>query len=915
MRTKLLSLFLALTFAFTLVPTQLVGSVAEEIPDGIELYAEEPTEEPTAEPTVDPTEEPTAEPIVDPTEEPTAEPTVDPTEEPTAEPTVESTPEPTEDIGFNIDPNKTVAENPDFTSGYVMIIRESEMYIDAEAANVLLKVKKAQYAYAISRIDIGATRDRVQIAINTKDGIQEGYLASGDVRPLSEEEIEKYLRAAERDEKSKVYSTAILLMSETVALVTPGNGAPVLVGEDGVPLADFVPGDGTEKSYTGDTYTMTVIPGEARSIDDSQSKAAFRITSLSVNGTSASPYIGTLDKKLTFKVSMTGGTRPYILRYKLYVNGTLAQTTSWAYSTYNSSDYVNLTVNTACSIYIVAEAYDYTVARLSTATSPTCYIAKALKFTNFKPTQSVGEVDKPITFNANTTGGEAPLTYIYRVFRNGVQITQNMTQSNKTYTYTPLTEGTYYARVTVKDYRGRTIADNSTNCVVSRPLVISRVSTGITTFKVNTRATYSIGASGGKAPLKYRFIVYRDGKPVSDTGYISEHMKGITFTTVGTYYVKGVVKDANGLAKNMNSKWVTVDGPLAVTVVTTGSSTPGIGDTVTFSAKAGGGKPTYQYRFRLYRASTCLVDSGFITQSSYKYTYRNEGEKFYLRVDVKDQTGKIVNKRSGVYTVSDGVIYRAVVVGQRYRGTSSELTGTVNDARGIESVLKNFTKTSYSVTRYTDLTASGILSAISSKFANADSNDVSLFYYSGHGLLSNYYSSLGSLCGTSGYVSPAQLRSSLDQIKGNKIIIIDACHSGNMIGAGNNRETILTAKEAKAATNDFVNTFIAEFAVADKSGSNLADSGYYVICAARYDESSYETTFNGTRAGIFTMYFTKASGWDMLSNSKISMRGDRNSDNFISIDEAYQYVRKNISTDTQTAQSYPLGSSFKIGGR
>ncbi len=253
--------------------------------------------------------------------------------------------------------------------------------------------------------------------------------------------------------------------------------------------------------------------------------------------------------------------------------------------------------------------------------------------------------------------------------------------------------------------------------------------------------------------------------------------------------------------------------------------------------------------------------------------------------------------------------YRSLLIGQAYTGTSSLLRGTINDATAMRSMLANMTRTPYSSILRTDLTSGGILSNITSAFSGAGENDVSLFYYSGHGLYSTDSATLGSLVGVDfNIITPTALRNQLDTIAGRKIVIIDACHSGNMIGKSMN----------DGDAESFTKAFISAFASAGKS--NLATGGYYVLVAASKDQSSYESVINGIYTGVFTRGVCYGTGWNELSSTRISsLYADANSDGYVSLNELYNYAIRFVDnagfSTRQTTQVYPTNSAFQLFGR
>ena len=251
--------------------------------------------------------------------------------------------------------------------------------------------------------------------------------------------------------------------------------------------------------------------------------------------------------------------------------------------------------------------------------------------------------------------------------------------------------------------------------------------------------------------------------------------------------------------------------------------------------------------------------------------------------------------------------YRALLIGNTYGG---DLPGCDRDAKSMASLLGTMTATPYKVTTKLDVTASTIKSSIASAFSGAQSTDVSLFYYSGHGV-----STSGSLVGTnSTYLSFSELRKALDKIPGDKIVILDSCYSGNAINKGSESEVTEADMEAyvNAAMEAFSNDEI------EKSGE-LASGRYYVMTACRKDQTSLSVSSNsGKYVGLFTYCFEQACGWDELNSSRLSMSADSNGDKKITLNEAYNKTSalvKSIEPNGQVTRVNPEYSGFVLFGR
>lgn len=307
------------------------------------------------------------------------------------------------------------------------------------------------------------------------------------------------------------------------------------------------------------------------------------------------------------------------------------------------------------------------------------------------------------------------------------------------------------------------------------------------------------------------------------------------------------------------------------------------------------------------------------------------------------------------YTHQEAVgTYRALLIGNTYTGESNELPGCENDVDGMRTMLGRMTATPYSVTVKKNIRAEEILSSISSTFGNASYNDVSLFYYSGHGANSvgadgNPTSYHAALVGTfQTYVSIARLKTELDKIPGKKVIIIDACHSGQFIA----RDGAVTQVSSSAFNSQVVNLFANDDQLSgdvnrtavvlaadgsellseeapvfiDRAGdTNFAKSGYYVITACRSEEKSVSTGYDSNGDGkidryfgLFTYGLCYGNGWNLARNSAISsLNADLNKDSKVTLYEAYVYakVMAQSHNPNQTAQIWPENSAFVLWGK
>ena len=282
-----------------------------------------------------------------------------------------------------------------------------------------------------------------------------------------------------------------------------------------------------------------------------------------------------------------------------------------------------------------------------------------------------------------------------------------------------------------------------------------------------------------------------------------------------------------------------------------------------------------------------------------------------------------------------GTVYRALVIGQTYRGTVHALKGPANDLNAVRSCLSSMTCTAWNVSARSNLTADAIISAVSSTFSGATKNDVSLLYYSGHGVED------GSLVGQDiEYVTPAMLKQALDQIPGRKVVVVDACYSGQLITnekteitsvsvALSNDTEILSNSTGDNKTEDaddaedeenvngaaqFISSFQSTFR--RKTRGALNSDHYFVITAARGDQASGEGSISvGSSSkvmGYFTYSFCLGCGFNGVNNMSVSLAADRNGDGAVSLQEANSFAAARAATynPDQMAVVWPSGCTW-----
>lgn len=261
------------------------------------------------------------------------------------------------------------------------------------------------------------------------------------------------------------------------------------------------------------------------------------------------------------------------------------------------------------------------------------------------------------------------------------------------------------------------------------------------------------------------------------------------------------------------------------------------------------------------------------------------------------------------------VVYRAlcVGVGDYIQGSDNDLSAPPYDVDRKGQILQqckfgtlNTTFSNIVYLKDWQATKSNILQSISSTFSGADSNDISYFYFSGHG------SRLGNIT----YICPAditsfadsaisvdELETALSTIPGTKVVFLDSCYSGGFIGKSMD-ETIISKEKLEFFNDEVINVF----SQAQPKGL-LTTNQYKVLTSCHYYQLCWEIQpEEGDPFGVFTMALYDGC------NYSDNYPADTNMDTKISLQEAYLYVRNWVFSYriSQDVQVYPNNSTFTI---
>ena len=304
-----------------------------------------------------------------------------------------------------------------------------------------------------------------------------------------------------------------------------------------------------------------------------------------------------------------------------------------------------------------------------------------------------------------------------------------------------------------------------------------------------------------------------------------------------------------------------------------------------------------------------FTDANVSPNTTYQYRYRVE-------------YGNSVNSFWGNWSETVSVTtpsapqYRALLIGEENYETV--LNGPLNDIEAMDNMLSGMTAMNWDIYLQADATRDEIVSLISLAFADASENDVSLFYYSGHGVTGSgdYYS--GALMTVDyNYIPMQDLAELLSVIPGKVIVILDSCGSGAAISGGTEAASTYSADDRSVFDPASFNTQVVQaFSQYNENeqtkSAELATSKFYVLTSSAYEQNSRSICIDNVWGGVFTRAFVGSVGYDYNSKSwNGSMNADENADDCVTLSECYVYCCSEAS-EYQDVQVYPLDSSVRL---
>ena len=447
--------------------------------------------------------------------------------------------------------------------------------------------------------------------------------------------------------------------------------------------------------------------------------------------------------------------------------------------------------------------------------------------------------------------------------------------------------GEYTVTVTVTDAKGSTAT--SSEVFAFRCGSITLTSPAVPeTITTNVPAVFTVDASCFCSITGFRWTL--EGGGTSYTEETVEPTLTVTPAAAGEYVLTVIATDAEGNTASGSCSFTVACGGITASDIVADVG-PRIHTQTVFSVNAVCDCTSLSYQWTLVDDDTTITS----VEETLTYTPSETGT-CTVTVVITDAAGAI-EIRTADFVIENEILYRALLIGNTYPYLADldpeseedepvwvdDLPGPDNDISAMAQMLALQERTPYEVSYRFNATADEITDAITSDLSGADANDISLFYFSGHG------TSEGDLCGVENtYISVDELRSCLDTIPGKKIVLLDSCYSGAHIGKS----------ISMGSSSDFNSAVISAFG-ASKARANLAEDtdAYIVMTACSQKQTSSSLGYQYTDGsefwfGAFTYALTLASGFDMDTWEPTTAYADYygNLDGNTSLGEAYETV-------------------------
>ena len=272
-------------------------------------------------------------------------------------------------------------------------------------------------------------------------------------------------------------------------------------------------------------------------------------------------------------------------------------------------------------------------------------LIEELKNTSSLSAKSIS-LGSSVTVKASAEGGKAPYQYeiAFKTASSDWKVRQAYS-TNASLSFTPDTADDYLVRVTVKDANGKT-AEKQLSFTVSGDSFTNTSTLSKSTITLGETVTVNCSAQGNGSPFTYAVFYKKttDSKWVTQQSFSSNAKVSVKPAMAKDYQICVKAKNASGteekvyLTLKVNEPSQELKGTFKLS-----ASTLNLGDSVTASASATGGKSPYQYAF-YYKKTT---DQNWVTKQGFSSTNKvsikpSMAKEYQVCIKIKDSSGTVV---------------------------------------------------------------------------------------------------------------------------------------------------------------------------------------------------------------------------------------------------------------------------------
>lgn len=368
------------------------------------------------------------------------------------------------------------------------------------------------------------------------------------------------------------------------------------------------------------------------------------------------------------------------------------------------------------------------------------------------------------------------------------------------------------------------------------------------------------------------------------------------------------------------------------------------GSAVSFTVQASGGTGTLRYQWQERDSGGTWYNSSLNGNRTDTLSFTAEAgqNKRQFRCVVTDENNLTAESNTATLTVTvPETKYRALLIAEVDFEGDRARPGNAVDVTSMDSMLRSIhgpTGQLYTIyggnNEYVNASPTRILDLISSSFAGATEEDVSLFFISTHGVETadgvtagalgtvdsssghRYYLSDGRYYEIPNHLFIDELATALKAVPGKVIVMINTCGSGaGVYAAGLNNGVFEEDFDADLFGEQVIRAFadldegVEE--VTAQTGELRVENKFYVLTSSAHKETTYGYPSTG---GIFVSGVVEGIG------SSGSMPADSNTDGFATLSELYRYAYNYVLNEsylkshniTQRVQVYPADSDYKL---